>query len=214
MKPYIFLILLLTACRKNDVHSISNGTYTTNGTGTFKPAVMYVKGAVITDTAIISQYLAGAFESSRFAASITINGNTAFEDSTKTTYSVTHQSGNIFLLTGKDSVALTPSYSGTLGCDNVFNRIRKNPPDFICMDITYVGGGYRRCMGLPKIPVESNGSSIDIPLINFYFKAMRTNRYCSYASTLTDYFDTNGVSDIEENDTLVVQTGYISLIKQ
>lgn len=209
-------ILALTACKKDDKYNINNGTYVTNDQGTFVPATMHVQGAVITDQGIIQGYLYRRFTTQHpsLTNTITINGNTATDDDTHLAYSITHRYDNNFLLTAKDTVAVISSDAGTLGCGNVHNRIRQNPPEYSCLTLVYSGGTYIRCTGQPKIPVLSNGNTIKIPLMKYYFSATRPEGSCGASGLLTDYFGSNNTSDIATNDTLVVQTGYITLSKQ
>lgn len=235
MKSYLFIISLsiifITACKKDSSSRISTGTYTTNGIATFKAATMYVKDGFISDTNIIKAYLtrawgainyitytSGGKTNTAFRASLSINGNTATEDSTHTDYSISHQSGNILLLTQKDSVQVASSDGGSLGCGNVFNRIRKNVPDYTCVSYAIPGSSgnssYTNCLGQPKIPLVNNGNSIDIPLLTYYFSANRTTNWCSNGATLTDFFNSDAIRDIQANDTLIIQTGIITLTKQ
>lgn len=209
-------ILTLTACKKDDKHSISSGTYVTKDEGTFVPATMYVQGAVITDQGIIQGYIYRhtASQTPSLANAITIDGSTATDNNAHLAYSITHQYDNHFLLTAHDSIAVIGSDAGTLGCENVHNRIRQNPPNYLCLSLPFNGSTYIRCTGQPKIPILANGNTIKIPLLKYFFSATRSIGTCGTSAILTDYFSSNSISDMETNDTLVVQTGYINLTKQ
>lgn len=232
MRSYIFVIALLaiiTACKKEETNRITDGTYTTDGTAHYDPVTIYVKGAVITDTAIINEFLVrrqfpadffhapGAENNSTWMTSITIAGNTATVDSTKTISSITHRAGNVFILVQKDSVGMPSADGGTLGCSNIEYRIRQNPADHICIPF-YLPGSTSpyvyNCTGQPRVPVENNGNSINIPILYFQFSALRESSFCSTRSLVTDYFDPNSVADMRTNDTLIIQSGHVTLTRQ
>lgn len=233
MRSYLFVIALLlamiTSCKKEESNRIIDGTYTTDGAAHYDPVTIYVKDAIITDTAIINEFLTrrhfpadffhapGASTESTWKASVTITGNTATEDSTKTISSITHRSGNVFILVQKDSVPMPSADGGTLGCNNIEYRIRQNPADHICLPF-YVPGSTSpfvyNCTGQPRVPVENNGNSINIPVLYFQFSAIRESSFCSTRSVVTDYFDPNSVSAMRNNDTLVIQSGHVTLSRQ
>jgi hypothetical protein len=219
-KTLLFVSLtILAACTKEDNITISDGTYESNGTILVTPATLYTKGARITDARIISDYLQrkslnGIFslksgnDTTSDNVSFVFQGSTVTRTDTRTQYDVVYKEAGFALIVEQDTAWASGINMTTLNCQNVALKIRKNVAPRNCL---YTLNG-QNCGFKQQFPIVKNGSSLNLPLINFHFTQTSSCEY--WEPNALDFFNTDILNELQATDTLLVQTSTMTLYKK
>ncbi|SEV97467.1 hypothetical protein SAMN05428988_0919 [Chitinophaga sp. YR573] len=219
-KTLLFVsLIILAACTKEDNITISDGTYESNGTILVTPAILYTKDGSITDVKIISDYLQrkslnGIFtlksgnDTTSDNVSFVFKGTTVSRTDTRTQYDVVYKEAGFALIVEQDTAWASGINMTELNCQNVALKIRQNVAPRNCL-YTAVG---QYCGFKQQFPIVKNGSSLNLPVINFHFTQTSS---CEYREpNALDFFNTDILSELQATDTLLVQTSTIPLYKK
>jgi hypothetical protein len=211
--PFI-LLFILASCSEKDEPYFLQGTFINDGTVDFYPAQIFVKGAYYSDSTVVNPYirrraLSGMFYSEMgrhiMPAQTVLNfksDSVIAQLSTANQPTVYNWRYKVFV--SRDSTRMLTTDTSGVTCENVAIKIKLYPP-------TYLFRG-DSCFSLAEYPFSIEDNLLKLPILIYDFK--HGNSCVRQNGNLMDYFNIKIYPQLQDEDTLLIQTGMYTMDKK